>query len=335
MLLDDLQSVLETAGSVKILSSLKNDKLQYPNEKDIRIMIPDLHLLSNRGRSALGATGPAPTHALLLKVLQAVTQFRLSVKADTDSVCAVYFMGDMLDLWREAPSGTDTSVVAGAIIQDHLPLFAAACSPDLKARVICGNHDFRLHEASSFGAADRRYYFPSVSPTSLCLHGDVFDWIEDFPDLFNETIVYYTSPFLSLLDHMKNDIEKLMKPDRNDAPTFEPTGAITPCTSLEDAAALHPLWKRAWETSKKTNADFNLGLRSIIIGHTHSPRIVAYEDGPDFLALIDTGAWLQDTLSNDAASAEQGTIGAICGNEVRLFHMEDFKSGDGPKSSTV
>ena len=59
----------------------------------------------------------------------------------------------------------------------------------------------------------------------------------------------------------------------------------------------------------------------MMIGHTHSAQIVAYENGQDFMALIDTGAWIQDTLPNDGTVAEQGTIGAICGNEVRLFHM--------------
>jgi hypothetical protein len=322
-LLDDLQSTLETAGTTGILSSLKHDKLNFPKNNDIRIMIPDLHLLSNHARSEIGATGPAPTHSLLINVLLAVTKFRLKAKAaDPDSVCAVYFMGDMLDLWRETPpGGEDTPVAAGSIIQDHPALFAAACSPDLKARIIGGNHDFQLHEVASFGASDRRYFFPSVAPTSLCLHGDVFDWIEDFPDMFNEVIAYYSSPFLSYLDHLKDKVQKFLKIDKNNSPEFQITGPITPYSSLQNAAAQHRLWNRAWEMSRKANTDYNLGLRSAIIGHTHSAQIVAYENGSDFFALIDTGAWLQDTLPSDGLPPEQGTIGAICANEVRLFHM--------------
>jgi len=321
-LLDNLQNVLASAGSTQVLARLKHDKLNFSNENDIRIMLPDMHLISNRGRAAMGATGPAPAHALLLKVLQSLTKFRADVKSAADgSVCAVYFMGDTFDLWREAPPGTDASMTAGSIIQDHTALLAAACSPDLKARFICGNHDFSLHEASAFGASDRRYYFPPAAPTSLCLHGDVFDWIEDLPDRFQEIIVYYTSSFLSFLDHMKTDIAKLLKPDASDTPTFEVAGEIVPCSSLTDAAARHRLWNRAWQTRNLTNSNYGLGLRSIIIGHTHSPQIVAYENGDDFLALIDTGAWIQDTVSNDGVIPEQGTIGALCGNEARIFHV--------------
>ena len=285
-LLDDLQNALDAAGTTTVLSSLKNDKLNFPSDNDIRIMIPDMHLLSNRARSAMGATGPAPSHALLIKVLQTLTKFRADVKnARSDSICAVYFMGDAFDLWREAPPGTDTSITAGSIIQDHTALLAAACSLDLKARFICGNHDFSLHDVSAFGASDRRYFFPPDAPTSLCLHGDVFDWIEDLPDRFQELIVYYSSPFLSFLDHMQTDIEKLLKPDASDAPSFNVFGAITPTASLTDAAAQHRLWNRAWETRCLTNSNYSMGLRSIIIGHTHSPKIVAYENGDDFLRL--------------------------------------------------
>jgi UDP-2,3-diacylglucosamine pyrophosphatase LpxH len=320
-LLDDFQAKLTEIGAstTKVLASYSDERLNFPGPNDIRIFLPDLHLLSSNGRNSMHAAGPHPSHSLLKRVIQATTEFRTSVKqGDPSTICAAYFLGDTLDLWREAPPGTPVPTAAKGIVDDHADLLALACSAELKARFVLGNHDFELFQAASFVAADRRYYFPATNPSMIALHGDVFDWIEDFPDKWNETVVYYFSPFSNIFDQIRGKIACMLREDA--PPPAAPDDILSVCGSQQEAVEHHELWKRAWQAVTETNASHSLGLRCVVIGHTHTARLVVLDSGDGFMALVDVGAWVQD-VHNNTGEKEQGTIGAICGNEIRIFQL--------------
>lgn len=320
-LLDDLQVKLSRAGATRVIGAYESGKLLHPGD-DIRIFIPDLHLLTAQARAFNGKHGPTPSHALLQSVLAELVEFRAQVKsANPGAVCAVYFMGDTLDLWREGRPGSDVATLVQRIADEHHPLLALACGTGLKARFLLGNHDFELFRAASFRAADRRYFFPALSPGTVALHGDVFDWIEDFPDLFNEAVVYYLGSTYNHLDHIREQLAACMRVDRDDAPPPAPAASVVSrCGTLDQAESCHRLFRRARQACAKMNGEYSMGLRCIVIGHTHSPRIVEYESPNEFFVLVDVGGWIQDARDT-VGQAESGTIGAMCGNEVRIFEV--------------
>lgn len=331
-LLDDLETALSEVADVRVATRFSSPRLRFPNPNDLRIFIPDIHLMPSNERQRFFFTGAHPEHALLKRTLTRLGTLRASVKAaNPNAVCATYFMGDFIDLWRCGPQGTHPSVAVDKVALEHQDLLLLACGPALRARFLLGNHDFDLCKVPSFAAADRRYFFPPNQPSVLAIHGDVFDWVEDFPDLLNEVIVYYLSPFSNLLDHMFERVKGLIlasneKPEHLGAADVIPLpndGApAIAVVDRADAEAQHSLFRRALESRDAANAQFGLDLRAFVIGHTHGPRIVVYESGPSFFALVDTGGWLED-VRNNAGAPERGMITGMCGNEIRIFELQE------------
>src|SRR5260221_3606775 len=253
-LLDDLEGELGRVARVSVLTRLATSRLNFPGPNDIRIFIPDIHLLSSEARARFAFRGQHPSHALLKATLTRLAQFRTTVKTrDPNSVCAIYFMGDFLDLWREGAPGDDVGVTAARIAAEHQDLVDLACAPELKARFLMGNHDFDLCRLPSFAAADRRYFFPPTDPTAVAVHGDLFDWIEDFPDQLNQSILYYFSPFANVLDHFFSDIANFIRnanPNHLGSDEVQPVpnqgAAAVICTTTEEAEQRHDLFKRAF-----------------------------------------------------------------------------------------
>jgi hypothetical protein len=56
----------------------------------------------------------------------------------------------------------------------------------------------------------------------------------------------------------------------------------------------------------------------MIIGHTHGPRIVPYDSGQDFFALVDAGGWLEDCRDS---GGEVGMLTAFCADQIKLFQL--------------
>jgi UDP-2,3-diacylglucosamine pyrophosphatase LpxH len=327
-LLDDLQTTLSQIATVRVAAHFRSDKLRFPGPNDLRVFIPDMHLVPASARQRFSFSGPAPSHALLTQTLERVKALRASAKAANPSaVCALYFMGDFLDLWRAAPPGTDPGVAANEIALEHADLLRLACGPELKARFLLGNHDFELCRVPSFAASDRRYFFPATAPSAVAMHGDVFDWIEDMPDRLNELAVYYLSPFANLLDHAFDQIKAFIRSSNesgrvapNEVAAAPPDAATAVATTRAAAEASHDLFRRAFECRNFANQNFGLDLRTIVIGHTHGPRIVPYESGTDFFTLVDTGGWLEDVRDNDGTT-QKGMVTGFCQNEIRIFEL--------------
>lgn len=311
-LIDKLQSSLSTVVKAETLASFKHDKLIFP-ENDIRIFIPDLHLVSDQARKHLQIHDSHPDHNILISTLQKLAEFRMGVKND-NKMCGIYFMGDTFDLWAEASPGTPTQEAMQPIIHDHQKLLDIMFDPALGAHFILGNHDFFLYESNSFRSADRRFLMPAVTPTVMALHGDILDSIESWPEQLNKAATYYFSPFINLSDIVKEEIG--IKPDNSIGAPYNHLGDIKPCASTEEASKLHSLWSHAWEVTQSANQVYGMKICALVIGHTHSNNIVAYENGDEFFVLIDSGAWIQDIRMN---IGEYGTIAVLCENEVRII----------------
>lgn len=334
-LLDQLQDQLSLAGDTRVIASYAHPKLSIEPAGNLRVFVPDLHLLSTAARDHNGFSGPAPSHGLLRRVLEGLVSLRGAVARDNpQGTCQVYFMGDALDLWREAGLGADVSTMVKGITAEHRELFELACSPALQAHFLLGNHDFKLYEAPPFRNSDRRHFFPEAEPKAVALHGDVFDWVEQFPDVFNEVVVYYLQSACNHLDDIYDRVKRMLH-EGNATSAHATAGAaaaaaaaagandaVVSCGALDEAKRRHRLFGRAWEACEKTREDCGLDLRCVVIGHTHDAGIVAYESGQEFLTLIDAGGWIQDACDMHGGK-ESGTLAAMCDGEARIFQVRE------------
>jgi UDP-2,3-diacylglucosamine pyrophosphatase LpxH len=344
-LLDKLLAV----ANVHLVASLRDDRLGFPATNDIRVFIPDIHLISEK-RQKQGAF-PYRTNCteLLTSVATALAEFRDS--SDKDEVVAVYQMGDFLDLWREAPGLDDKADAAAAIKDDHEDLVAALLSRKLKARFLLGNHDLDLYRWPDYSAWERRYYLPDDSvgsPRVIALHGDIFDWMERFlPDKVQSLFVYLFAPHLSPNDYALGEMKAAVAQShgRRNYATFIQAASPAPVGVLQQLGAdsVPARWNVQVEGSAppdnviflnesakactRANSDFGLSLCTTIIGHTHHARIAVRETVDGRLhTLVDCGAWIENCVSTPGGvPMPNAQIAALSGNEVRIYQLEDRK----------
>src|SRR6266404_723106 len=172
---DRLLNALLSVANVRLVAALRDDRLGFPNDKDLRIFIPDIHLISEKRRKEgkfLYATN-------FTDLLTGVAGELINLKAgalDGETI-VVYQLGDFLDLWREASGADDQLDVAARIKDDHQDLVLALLDDNLNARFLLGNHDFDLYRWPDYTAWERRYYLPDTAqapPSVILLHGDIF-----------------------------------------------------------------------------------------------------------------------------------------------------------------
>jgi hypothetical protein len=214
---DRLLSTLQSVARVRLVASLRDERLGFANAKDMRIFIPDLHLISER-RRVQGAFRYATNHTeLLTSVVLALNQMR-SGAAD-DEVVELYQLGDFLDLWREADGADNQVDVASPIKDDHEDLVTALMDRKLRARFLLGNHDFDLYRWPDYTAWERRYYLPDTAgaaPSVVLLHGDIFDWVESLPDAVQNVFVYLFAPNVTATDHRLGEMINLIRQSHGD-----------------------------------------------------------------------------------------------------------------------
>ena len=68
-LLDELEGDLGGVARVGVLTRLATPRLNFPGSNDIRIFIPDIHLLSSGARARFDFRGNHPSHSLLKATL--------------------------------------------------------------------------------------------------------------------------------------------------------------------------------------------------------------------------------------------------------------------------
>src|SRR5713101_7210356 len=133
---DRLLATLESVARVKLVSSLRDDRLGFANANDLRIFIPDLHLISER-RRVRGGFKYATNHTdLLTSVVNALNHLKTTAAAG--EIVEVYQLGDFLILWREADGADDQVDVASTIKDDHEDLVSALMDRTLRTRFLLG-----------------------------------------------------------------------------------------------------------------------------------------------------------------------------------------------------
>jgi len=134
-----LTALLSVAG-VRLVSALRDPDLNFGNDRDLRVFLPDMHLSSKavRARYQYGTNYAAD---LLIQVVDALTTLRAS-RQDGETI-EVYHIGDYLDLWRESLAPATDERVALDIKADH-PDLVEALEERLNPHFLLGNHDFGL-----------------------------------------------------------------------------------------------------------------------------------------------------------------------------------------------
>src|SRR5690349_3048451 len=94
-----LEALLSVAG-VRLVAALRHEQLGFPGDNDLRVFIPDVHLLSAERRAVYRY---GTNHEdLLVSVVKKLIEVKQSAAAG--ETIEVYQIGDYLDLWREATS---------------------------------------------------------------------------------------------------------------------------------------------------------------------------------------------------------------------------------------
>jgi UDP-2,3-diacylglucosamine pyrophosphatase LpxH len=340
-----LLSTLQGIADVRLVAALKDDRLGYPGANDLRIFVPDVHLISD-ARQQQGGFQYFSNHTdLLTEVFIALAQLRQ--QAAPAANVSVYCIGDLLDLWREAPGFAAGDDAAACIRDSHEDLIVAALSRDLQARFLLGNHDFNLYHWPAYTAWERRFYLPDTTaeqPRVMLVHGDIFDWIESFPTEVKQILVYLFSPNAAPNTHALGQMEALALRAHAGRTYQQSIQAPQPlhlgALRRMDGDPVPPRWNvqtpgqsppeilrylaaAAAETAAR-NTEFNLDLRLMVIGHTHFARIAVQEDADSFFVLMDCGAWIEQCAWDEdgqTITALSAQLGALCDNELRLYQL--------------
>lgn len=335
-----LAALLEAPNisDVLLVARLDDPRIGCPDTQDVRVFVPDLHLLTRKdeARYRYGFNSKAQ----LIGALRGLQAFRGEL-ATTEKLI-VYQLGDYIDLWRQ---GTND---ATKILEEHFDIHGrlTGSRSALDAWFLLGNHDAELPSSGGFRAWNRRYYFPlrDREPRVLVTHGDVFDWKERFPDVFNRIFVYMFDP---MRDSNAYDLETVQKTakaahGRKQYKQYIQAGChdLAECVSAATGLPGGPAWNvarvtdpedpggheflpAAYRSAQEVRAQFGVGLTMAVIAHTHHARIAVYEGGSgEFFALMDCGAWIERYRTPaDPAPRPNAQIGVMVGNDCRIYQI--------------
>lgn len=322
-------------SDVLIVARLEDPRIAYDDTREVRVFIPDFHLLTKRDEKRYRYGFNAKDR--MIGVLKALKSFRKEL--GPDERLTVYQIGDFVDLWRQ---GSDD---ATKILREHYDIFGhlTGSSSALNAWFLLGNHDLDLADHGGFRVWNRRYYFPMREPRALLVHGDVFDWVERFPEFFKKLFVYMFGPLHDATAYEFETLRKVVKQahgrkqykryiQAEDHEIAECVSAadgvphdrfnVTTVTDPEDTTG-HEFLPAAYQSVQKIKADFGLRLTTVVIGHTHHARLTVYEDGGgEFLLVMDCGAWIENYKTPaDPEPKPSAQIGVMAGNDCRIYQI--------------
>src|SRR5262249_54459788 len=127
------------AGEVRLVASLKDPRLNFPNPDEIHVFIPDIHLITPRRAQDGHFQFTANCLPMLESALRRLAEFKSGTPGQR---IVIYQIGDLFDLWRETDR-FDPDVDVPAAIQDNYPsLFDALFDERLDTQFLLGNHDY-------------------------------------------------------------------------------------------------------------------------------------------------------------------------------------------------
>ena len=334
---DSLLLALESVADVQLMASLRDERLMFGREDDLRLFIPDLHLISPLARKRYRyGTNQIDLLAQVLGVLQ---QYRTTENARGNSVTA-YQLGDCLDLWREDAKERDGFDAASVITDSNYQVMRRLCSEELKTRFLLGNHDFELYRRANYSTWARRYFLTQSDQSQhrgVVLHGDLFDWVESFPNEFNRWAVYFLSTSKLASDYKVADLSKVVRKENalhdfsqqiaGDAAAGDLLTARSTVPDRFNVTTNHKFLAPAHQACHRMNKEYGQQLRFTVMGHTHQARISVHDGGKDdFFALIDSGAWIEDSVLPNGTRFANAQLTALSGNEVRIYQLGPRKA---------
>ena len=334
---DEIQGFLAaTFPGVRLVSRWDDPATGLPAGR-ARLFIPDLHLLSVQAAKDFPNTG-FRLEAELTRFLKALAAFKNTNAGELQ----VFQMGDLFDLWRT--KGKNPKRKVDDLSADHGEILSLLLfGPPLGARasLIAGNHDYELHNLTEWNSP--RFWFlndsPAGTPDALLIHGDSFDWVENFfPDQIKELGVQLAKMASSgqhELDHedligvlaLNDTIPKKDVPvgvaqaDLGDggAPG---TGRFNVVTWSKTVGVVGKYFEAASAMAielLKRGRD----IRLVLCGHSHDARIVVGDRGDGVqLALVDCGAWLGECRFGVADPwRPSAQVGVLVGNDARIYQL--------------
>jgi len=321
---------------LRLVARWANPDLGLP-EGRARIFIPDIHLLSNAAARRFPNTGFRMKEEFT-RFLKALTGFKNIHPGDLD----VFQLGDFFDIWRT--KGSNSKKKVDEVAADHGELLALLLyGPPLgaRARVVAGNHDYDLHNLGEWNLP--RFWFlndsPAGVPDALALHGDSFDFIEDFfPDDLKALAVQLATQASAgqhELDHedlvgvlaLNDQIPRADVPvgvsqaefSAGGSPT-EPQFNVVRWTSTVGAVGKY---FRAAAGMAMELRERRRDIRLVVCGHSHDARIVVGDRGDGVtLALMDCGAWIgQCRFGLDSSWRKSAQIGVLIQNDARIYQL--------------
>ncbi|NOT07104.1 MAG: hypothetical protein HOP28_02770 [Gemmatimonadales bacterium] len=341
---DEVEQFLSTAfptqGSdrgLRLIARLADDTLGFPAGR-ARLFIPDIHLLSEAAAREFPKTG-FRLESELTRFLKALAAFKDSHPGELQ----VFQAGDLFDIWRTRGSGGSKRKVDD-IAADHgeiLSLLLFGPPAGSRASLLAGNHDYDLHNLREWHAP--RFWFlndsPAGVPDALLIHGDCFDWVENFlPDSLQAAgvrLAKFASAGQHELDH--EDLLGVLAVNeeipRKDSPVGEARAELGDPGAPAGSRFNLVQWTktvgkvgRYFEAAREMAVallDRGRDVRLVVCGHSHDARIVTGDrgDGTPFV-LMDCGAWLGQCRFGPAspwrASAQ---VGVLIGNDMRIYQL--------------
>lgn len=311
-----LRQLLQVAN-VQLISRLRDSRIGFPYADDVRIFIPDLHLLGNdRAKTFKYGTNYVP---LLTQLAQELIEFKRSISKEGAQL-TVYQLGDLFDVWRETPVylsknkfAEGTSTLVQKIAEDHAVFFERLFGSELNTQYVLGNHDFDLHYLENFIGAELRYYFPFYSGTTPCivaLHGDLFDKKErSLGEGLKHLAVSYLGPLIKNKVYDLSPIRELMIKDHGnnkyrDYIRYSTPPILGPVYRHENEYLLSEdaldedyhnvievgdsnrregemaFFPQAKEFAAMINNETGWDIRMVVTGHSHHARIIVDERTP-------------------------------------------------------
>lgn len=322
-----LLTALKDVADVSLVAKLRDPRLNIPDPDRLNVFIPDIHLVTKRRSFTFGTNEVE----LLTGVLRSLRTLK---SAAAPQRIVVYQIGDLLDLWREVDSFDPAADVASAIEDSNADLMEAFYDPDLDVQFLLGNHDYDLFRFPNYDVW-QRYFYPA--PSTLVMHGDILDWVEDLPDQLQQWFVYLFAPNvkperaqLAAMRQLNRDLGKRRRLNRPVAGVAALGKLASPDLEVErfnvqdaqSAPAMLKFLDGARGKCAEADTKFGLSLTTAVIGHTHHARIAVHEEGGKLFTLVDCGAWIEQCVTGDDPTPRPNAqIAAVGGNEVRIYQL--------------
>ena len=277
---------------------------------------------------------------LLETVVRSLAAFKRSAAPAGEVV--VYQTGDLFDLWRQVDGLDPEANAASAIQNDHARLLSALRDPDLNTQFLLGNHDYDLYRFPNFDAWQRSFILP---PSVMLLHGDVFDWVENLPTELKNLVLFL---FSASHPAVTADLEAMRPLNRRRRPgkdfrAFIQNQTPAPTGKWREAGGGGESWNvqvagkapadmlryldAARQKCADANREFGSALNAAVIGHTHHARIAVHDQGGEFFALIDCGAWIENcSTEDDPTPVPNAQIAALGANEAVIYQLAPLSS---------